>query len=334
LVTWPSVGAHLADLSGQLGPVQSEDRMHGIRGLHVNWTLPRKIRRDSDATGYVPGPDEIVTSIHSALSWNKFHGPIDMSTDDDGAAWLEHSGLADLYRTIEVGPLQSIDPGIIDPLVYPTLGKVVALESATSPVAFLDTDFYLMRPAVGLESAGFVFTHFETVDNFVYPPAMLVPDANGAIDAAWDFTLPAANTSFAFFGSNHHRNAFVEKAMSYSRCNNLESDLYPWVRPCFAEQRISVFEASRLGVYYRPLVEAVWSPSQRRWAGRVVRDLYHHTWSDKDRILTDPGFARFFIDLQVAELLRQFPSARSRVLKLKDLGLLDFSPEATSAHGL
>jgi hypothetical protein len=307
-----------------------------VRGLHVNWTLPRKLRNIARVgPERLMAPDEIITAIHSALSWTEFHGPIDMFTDDAGAAWMERAGLADLYRRIEVDPLQSLDPRIIDPLVYPTLGKILVLEFASCPVAVFDTDFYLKRPAPGLRNGDqFVFTHVESVDNYVYPPAAQVPDVNGVIDPAWDFGIPAANTSFAFFASDRHREACVSKALAYASRNNRKSDLYAWVRPCFAEQRVSIFEARRLRVSYRPLIGATWSPVERSWSSPPVGDLYHHTWYETDRIVSDASFARRFVDAQIAALLRRFPDAEARVLKLKDLGWLEVPTDAAITSGV
>lgn len=299
----------------------------GVSGFHVNWTVARKILWRSYGEGYVMDPHEIVTSIHSALSWNKFHGPIDMVTDDEGAAWLEDSGLAELYRFIDVDTLASVDPKVYDPSVYPTLAKWLGPKCFDSPVAILDTDFYLKKPVVGLGHEDFIFTHLETVGNFLYPPATLIPDVNGAIDPEWDFTLPAANTSFAYFGSNLHRESFVQKALQYSRCNNEESELDYWVRPLFAEQRISIFEARRLGISYRPLIDAAWSPTERKWSRPVPDDVYHHTWGAADRIVSDRDFdfGRSFVSFELAELLRRFPNARRLIRNLMKRRLLDFA---------
>lgn len=299
-----------------------------VRGVHVNWTAPfRAGARPAPLAGEVV-PDgywmsalEVVTMVHSARAWQQYHGPIDHYTDRLGHEWLLDHGLDDLYGTVDAEVLERIDISAYDPLVYRMLGKTFAVGAFSEPVAILDTDLYLERPAAGLEGRAFGFAHFEAVGNAIYPDADQVPDPNGVMRPEWDFAQPATNMSIAYFGDRAHRDVFVDTALSFARRNHGPTDVHPHVRQTFAEQRIAPFEARRLGVALRPVVATTWDPATSRWLGRSPTADLHHTWRDKWRLGGDHDAARRYLIREMTKLAERFPKEGERLLALDERGL-------------
>jgi len=303
----------------------SETAAQRPRGLHVNWTAPATAGRvrtgaERDVTRLLPA-FEVVTQIHSVRAWRRFHGEVDMYTDLLGLRWLEHWQLTDLYDKVNVDVLSGVDTDAFDPRVFHTLGKVFALLATDGPVTWLDTDLYLERPVANLRGEQFVVAHYEAVGNVIYPGREKLPDPNGVVNRRWDFDQPATNTAIAYFGSEAHRAAFVRTALAYTAGNNAPSALHGDVRQAFTEQRISAFEAVRLGVPIRPVVDTVWDPTDRSWRGGAPDPAFHHTWREKKRLAQNPQAASGYLRQQVGRLISRFPDEADRLGRLAAAGL-------------
>ena len=283
--------------------------------MHVLWSAPFHhglTRHGRPQTKYALPAVELVTAIHSVLAWRCFHGSVELHADRAAIEYLDCHGLLDLYSRIDSEAIGAIDVISYNPIVYYTIAKVFALSSATRPMAVIDMDLYLRQPIRGLgDKAEFVFSHFEQVGNDVYPPFVELPDLNAVLRSTWDERTPAANTSIAYFGSMHHRDAFIAAALAFARQNDAPSAQHRDVRPAFAEQRISVLEAVRLGVEARPVAPTTWLLDEGRWSKGSPSDLFHHTWLDKGRLARDQAFADHYLRLQIGELLKAFPESIS-----------------------
>lgn len=304
----PGGTAMVSDRSSVFVPAKRVDAMH------VLWSAPFDhglTRHGQPRTGYEVPVAEIVTAIHSVFAWRAFHGDVELYADPRAAELLSRYGLADLYSRINTACLDAIDVVAFDPFVYYTLAKVFALIDADRPIAILDMDLYLRQPIRGLGcEAEFVFSHYESVCNDVYPPLVDLPDPNHVVNPSWEESLSATNTSIAYFGSDSHRRAFARSALAFCRHNNEHLGLHRDVRPAFAEQRISHFEAVSLGVSCRPVAPTTWLLDEGRWSEGSPNRFFHHTWLRKGRMARDSQYAAAYLIRQVGALLGRFPDSR------------------------
>ncbi|MEU8620495.1 hypothetical protein [Streptomyces sp. NPDC048623] len=284
-----------------------------LPAVHVNWTGPfraglRRARAGARPREYGFPAEEILTCVHSALAWRQFHGPVHLTTDALGAAWVREQGLDVLYDTVDTA-LDTLDDLDLNPVVYFTGGKYPAVRDRTAPFALLDTDLYLRRPLTGLDQGGFRFAHWESVDNPVYPEPDTLPNRAGADLSRWVFDTPATNMAVAVFLDEHHRAAFAEAALEYACGNGGPAPGEPVARPAFAEQRLAPAVARALGVSLRPVASGFWLVEEERWDGTPPTADFHHTWNLKAALRRDPDLRRAYLRLLLEELLSRFPDS-------------------------
>ncbi len=289
-----------------------DDASLRVPAFHTLWTAPSRAR-SLDHT--VPSW-EVVTILLSARSWQRFHGPVRLHTDEHGAEVLDRLGLLDLYDGVDTS-LEAVDPGEIDPVVYFTGGKLVALAAERAPVAMLDLDLFLLSP-LELTGADFVYAHREFARGDVYPPLTRLPGAQRAAAGvpARDW---AANTAVAVFHDEAHRAAFTAAAMRFMRGNADPLDLDPVALPAFCEQRLVLVEADRLGRSTAAVVPAVWDPPRRGWSGSTAGAPFHHTWVRKRLLPYDaPQRERYLLRL-VREVAQHHPEDLHRLTRTAEL---------------
>ncbi|WP_439427671.1 hypothetical protein [Micromonospora sp. LA-10] len=289
-----------------------DDVFPRMPAFHTLWTAPGRARSDHHT---IP-PWEVVTILLSVRSWQRFHGPVRLHTDAHGAHVLDRLGLLDLYADVDTA-LDGIDPGEIDPVVYFTGGKLVALSAERAPVAMLDLDLFLLAP-LALGGADFVFAHKEFARGDVYPPVERLPGADRVV-AGVPVRDWAANTAVAVFHDDAHRAAFTDAAMRFMRGNAAPAGLNPVALPAFCEQRLVLVEADRLGLSHAAVVPAVWDPPRRGWSGDTAGGPFHHTWIRKRMLAHDRTYrARYLLRL-VTEVARHYPADLDRLAPIDEL---------------
>ncbi|GAA3042272.1 DUF6734 family protein [Streptosporangium longisporum] len=295
-------------------------------GLHVNWTGPYRagLRRHRDRAlengPYTMPVEEILTCVHSAYAWRAFHGGVALVTDELGASYTAAQGLDVLYDRVDTR-LDDLDAMDVDPLLYFAAGKIYTARLYAAPFAVVDTDLYLRAPVGHLGRGGFVFAHWESVGNAVYPPPEEVPRPAGLELSRWLFDTPAANMALSVFLDDRHRAEYAEAAMAFMTGNAGPSAAEPIVRQTFAEQRLAPAVARSLGVDLRPLTDRFWVVETEEWDGPSHAGRFHHTWNQK-------------------RLLRQFPELRPAYWRylLEDLlwnhpGAADLLPSVPALAG-
>ncbi|MBB2744186.1 UNVERIFIED_ORG: hypothetical protein FHR35_004022 [Microbispora rosea subsp. rosea] len=290
-----------------------------VPGAHVLWTGPHRAglrrhrNRALDQGEYALPVEEILTCVHGAYAWRRFHGGVELVTDTLGAAYFARQGLDTLYDRIGT-ELDALDELDIDPLFYFAAGKCYTAALRPAPFAIFDTDLYLRRPLEGLDRGGFVFAHWESTGNAVYPPVAQVPNPSGADLSRCTFDTPAANMAVSVFLDDRHRAEYARTALSFMRGNAGPADSAPIVRQTFAEQRVAPAVARTFGVDLRPVTERFWIVENEEWDGPSHADRFHHTWHQK-RVLRDypelrPAYWRYLIE----DLLWSFPETYDLLL--------------------
>ncbi|SCL17984.1 hypothetical protein [Micromonospora inyonensis] len=279
----------------------------------------------------MPPIEEIVTAVHSALSWRRFHGPVTLYADTSTARYFHDHGLADIYDSIRTSEVDGIDTSRFSPTVYFSLPKIVALRHSAAPVAILDLDFFLRGPIRPPGDREFVFAHHETLDRRIYPRFTDLTNPHNLQFPGWRDDLPACNMAFAAFGSQAHLDAYTESALAYAEDNAAPGDLHPVARVTFAEQRLVAYWADRLGLTMRPLTASTWDVGAGKWTRGEPDAMFHHTWHAK-RLLDPSGRDRLRARL-VQELLDRFPDAARLLAGVPELGpfLRRQSPRSATA---
>ncbi|MDX6739389.1 hypothetical protein [Actinocorallia sp. A-T 12471] len=311
-----------------------------LPALHVNWTSPYRhgLGRHGDlaARAYRLPPEEIVTTVHSALAWRRHHGPIGLLTDSLGASYAKEQGIDALYDDVDAA-LDDLDAVDLDPLVYSTGAKIHAAALRRAPFAIIDTDLYLRRPLALPEGVGFVFAHWEDLDPVIYPDVADVPNHAGADLARWTFDTPAANMAISVFRDDAHRAAYAEAGMAYAVGNAGPYDGDVHVRAVFAEQRLAPAVARTLGTELRPATERFWLGGREAWDGPDHTDLWHHTWHLKAQLRTFAELRPVYLRYLVEDLLWRFPEAEPLLLDVPALAehaaLIRLTAADLRAHG-
>lgn len=316
--------------------------MTPLTGLHVNWTSPhrhglnREQGHDHGTRPYRLPAEEIVTLVHGALAWKALHGPIEMVTDGLGAAYLKEQGLDVLYDAVDTS-LDALDDIDLDPIVYSTGAKIYAASLRPAPFALIDTDLYLRAPLTGLDRGGFVFAHWETTDNSIYPPVGRVPNLAGADLDRWTFDTPAANMAISAFLDEAHRRAYTEAGLGYAIGNAGPHDGHPALRAAFAEQRIAPAVARTLGTDLRPVTERFWIVEDEAWEGPTSAGLFHHTWHQKRVLRMFPELRPAFLRHLLEDLLWRHPDSADLLATVPALGehteLIRLTLMDVRAHG-
>ncbi|MEU9510045.1 hypothetical protein AB0D32_27620 [Micromonospora sp. NPDC048170] len=281
-----------------------------VPAFHTLWTAPSR----AQGATHEFAPWEIVTTVLSVRSWQRFHGPVGLHTDHDGARLLDRLGLLDLYADV-AEDLSGIAADDIDPVVYYTGGKLVALAAERAPVAMLDLDLFLLR-AVDTTRADFVFAHRERANGDIYPPLDRLPGAGRVTGTPPDW---AANTSLAVFNDDRHRAAFTATAARFMRGNADPAGCDPVALPAFCEQRLVLLEADRLGLTCAPVIPAVWDPQRRDWSGDTTGVPFRHTWFRKSMLAIDPVWQARYVRQLVTEVSRHWPADLDRLAAIAPL---------------
>jgi hypothetical protein len=319
-----------------------------MRGLHINWTAPYFWRQRHAATGkrrrrYELDDVHLLTTVLSALSWRRFHGPLWLYTDRAGADCYERLGLIDLYRRVDDQVLAAIDPRSIDPDVYFAAGKLFAYQAAPLPFVQVDTDLVLRRPLPALEKTDVLFAHWEVGSRRVYPGRNSVPRPPGfGFPRDWKWSMHVMNCAILGLADETHRRSYTDLAIRYMTDNPPPATMDSVVPMVFAEQRILAMESERLGVRYRPVVSprwvsrnGTWVRGDRAWSSRspVVENAFHHTWLLKYGPLEDPAMRRRYCLALIAWVAHEYPRELNRLARIPQLGQLMSEWQAVERAG-
>lgn len=294
--------------------------------VHVNWTGPhrkgwRRIGlgfRDENPRPYELPSEELVTMVHGILAWRAHHGPVHLVTDDLGRSFADEQGLSPLYDRVDTC-LNDLDLLDVDPLLYPTAGKIYAAARHAAPFAIMDTDLYIRRPLDLGDGRGFGFAHWETVGNSVYPDPATLPAPEGTDLTGWNFDVRATNMAISLFFDDRHRQTYSAAALAFITGNSAPYEGLSMARALFAEQRIAPAVAIGMNLELRPVTERLWKVDEGLWDGPSYAADFHHTWHQKHVLRQFPELRPAYLRYLVEDLLWRFPGAAEILLDLPAL---------------
>ena len=266
-----------------------------MRAFHSFWSAPNRARNG----GRVAVSDhELLTLMLSALEWRAHNGEIGMVTDSAGAAFFAAAGLSALWSEPVSTALDGMDAAL-DPFFFWAAGKLEALRLTPAPCVMLDTDLVVWRDIGARLGDAVVAAHREARDPAVYPDPLETFSlaADYAFPAAWDFTLPAANTAFLYMPDERLKARYTAEAFRFMAALRPKG-LDPAVTMCFAEQRLLPMCAAAEGVAVDALLDQNALDAQ---------DLVTHLWGFKRDLALSPARRAEYCLGCVLRILRDFP---------------------------
>lgn len=270
-----------------------------MRAFASNWTRPYAMQHPGQPYDI---PDfDLLTTILSALTWRQNNGSIRMITDRVGARYYRSLGLAPIWDDGISCALDGV-PYTVDPATFWAAGKLYALAQVPAPCAMIDTDFILWSDLRDrLAHSALTVIHREELASEIYPaPSAFALSAQYIFPSGWDWTTPACNTAFTWFGDEALRRAYLAEAFDFIRAARGRDSLIYMV---FAEQRLLAMCAEERGVRIDVLasLEQLFHPTQR---------AFTHLWGFKQALSEDRTLRVAFCRRCARRIARDFPDYR------------------------
>ena len=271
-----------------------------MRAFASNWTRPYAMQHPGRP--YEVADFELLTTILSALTWQQKNGSICMITDRVGARYYRSLGLESVWDGGISCQLDEV-PYTVDPSTFWAAGKLYALAQVPAPCAMIDTDFIVWSDLHDrLADSALTVIHREDLAPEIYPdPSAFVLAPGYSFPQGWDWTAPACNTAFTWFGSDALRRAYLSEAFDFIRATRGRDGLIYMV---FAEQRLLAMCAGEHGVR----IEALSSPEQ---LFHPAQTDFTHIWGFKQGMAEHPELREAFCKRCAARIVRDFPAYRS-----------------------
>ena len=262
--------------------------------IHINWTKPF-----TDKTGSQYGTEdfELLTTVLSALNWQKHNGRISMITDSAGYDFYETNGLLPLW---DGGVKKTLDeiPAVNSDMFW-AAGKLWALHDSSAPVAVIDTDFIVWAPIAFDNLADAAVIHEEDLYPDVYPEiSHFKMKAGYEFDPGWDLSLRACNTAFAVIKNQDLLKYYTAEAIKFMQSAEDVDDSLTYM--VFAEQRLLPICAKKLRLQITVLsnLEQLFKDGER---------YFTHTWGMKQQMRDMPELRVDFCMRCAARIRRDFP---------------------------
>lgn len=276
-----------------------------MTGVHSNWTKPYFVRGGED---YCMEDFELLTTILSALEWQKKGGSIKMLTDGPGAEYFCSRHMEDLW---DGGLETALDdmPAEVDPFLFWAAGKLWALKSQDEPVCMVDTDMIVWQsPEPILKDAEIAVAHREEIMPDVYPKKEYFRMREGYTFPDWDWSVRPCNTAFLYIKDMDFKKYYVDRSMEFM--TSLKEDSNVVVPMVFAEQRLLSMCAAE---WNKPILHLL--------------DQYHlndqnlitHVWGHKSRLRSDKGERSAFCRRCIARIRRDFPQWDEKLWHIPEL---------------
>lgn len=267
-----------------------------MNAIHVNWTMPYRVRSELP---YTVEDFELLTTVLSALKWREKNGSIKLITDDYGKEFYEKAGISHIWDGGIETSLNDV-PQSINPSVFWAAGKLFALRTQTAPVTVIDTDFIVWEEILFDKLPAVTAIHFEDLYDDVYPDIGYFNMKTGyRFDPDWDWRLRAANTAFCVFKDSSLLDYYTAEAIRFmeNASDEVDDTLKYMV---FAEQRLLPMCAQKMGVYY-----TAFSNLERLFTHG--ENFFTHTWGMKQQMRDIPELRYDFCKRCVNRIINDFP---------------------------
>lgn len=267
-----------------------------MRAFHCNWTAPFRVRNPQAV--YRVEPYELLTTVLSAVFWQKNGGSIAMLCDSTAAAYYRACGLDGLWDG-GIRPVLDDMPPEIDPHIFWAAGKLYALRVFGAPCVMLDTDFIAWREIDSLvDGAQAAVIHREDIMPEVYPGQDAFPAAADFDFSGLDWSVRPANTALAYFGDAAFTDLYTGRALSFMCASRQADNALTYM--VFAEQRLLAMLARQQGIRLLSLSElpALFLSGQT-W--------FTHVWGFKQQMQKNPALLADFCRRCAARLQKDAP---------------------------
>ncbi|MDO5548339.1 MAG: hypothetical protein Q4F79_07610 [Eubacteriales bacterium] len=271
-----------------------------MRAFHTFWSRPFSMAHPGQPLSLTDY--DLFGTILSALQWRRRNGSIRLVTDRMGERYFCAYGLDFLWDDGMEVILDHI-PYSVDPSTFWAAGKLYALRAMHAPCVMLDTDFILWEDlSAPLSSSDLAVIHREELNPDIYPDPRHFLCAEGYhFPDGWDFTQPACNTAFCYFGSETLRQEYVQQSLDFVEASRGRHPLYYMV---FAEQRLLAMCAVQNGYTIDSLAAL-----PALFSGQTY---FTHLWGYKQLLQKDPEERRRFCLRCARRITADFPDAVAR----------------------
>ncbi|MBE6048330.1 MAG: hypothetical protein E7213_08035 [Clostridium sp.] len=281
-----------------------------IDAFHSNWTAPFFALKKSEK--YYIEDFEILTTMLSALEWQKNNGNIKMVTDEIGADFYRKIGIDSIWNLGIDDTLGKAMNKDINPTIFWAAGKIAALKKQQSPCIMMDTDFIVWKSLYNKLNCSLAAIHREELSD-VYPgkSAFKTKD-NFNLDAKFDWTVKPFNTAFVYINDDEFLKFYTENSMKFMK-NLIDSD-DNLINMVFAEQRMFSMCAEKLNLEVKELMPLSELSKNRQ-------DYFTHVWGLKDVMRRDKVKRKEFCKRCVNRLITDFPEYERNIAQVDVLKL-------------
>lgn len=279
-----------------------------MRAFHTNWTKPTLHQNNNK--DYLVEDFELLTTILSALEWQRHNGAIQMVTDKVGAAYYTKLGIESIWNLGIDDTLEENMPKSISPMTFWAAGKIFALAKQDTPCVMMDTDFIVWRSLEDiLGKHPLEVIHEEELESSVYPSSVSFKMKDSYYYHSWDWTKKACNTSFVVFTDRTLKEHYVKESIRFMMETEGED---PLIYMVFAEQRLLAMCAAELGIMPYPFAKLNNLFNEKQ-------ELFTHIWGFKKQLRCHNETRCNFCKQCIARIKQDFPEQYALLYKVESL---------------
>ncbi|MBO4843639.1 MAG: hypothetical protein J5490_03535 [Bacteroidales bacterium] len=279
-----------------------------MKALHIYSSAPF-FKYHKDEEFYIDDFD-ILSAILSALTWQKYNGPIKLYADSTVLKYYRELGIEDLWNGgIDTETLDN-PPKDIDQGIFWAAGKLLALKKEGAPVLMIDQDLIVWKNIDHLLAQGDILTfHKEYIDH-AYPPLKDLIVAPGyEPKRQWSWNSLPCNTAIAFIRKQWFLDYYLEHALEFMKDNNKPGTEYV-TRMVFAEQRILAMCAGEKRLKVHICLE---NPFQ------YENDTFTHIWGGKTVAREEPGQRYLLCKALISKIHKESPDFKPKTIKMAEI---------------
>ncbi len=267
-----------------------------IDAFHSNWTAPFFSLKKSDK--YYVEDFEILTTMLSALEWQKTNGNIKMVTDEAGAEFYRQIGIDSIWNLgIDDTLGKSIDKEI-NPNIFWAAGKIEALKKQKSPCIMIDTDFIVWKTLQDKLKCSLAAIHSEELSE-VYPgKAAFSMKDDYDFDKEFNWSIKPFNTALVYINNNDFLNFYTQSSIKFMK--NLINSNDRLINMVFAEQRMFSMCAEKMKLEVKELMTL-------DELGKNNQEYFTHIWGLKDIMRKNKDIRKQFCIRCIKRLITDFP---------------------------
>ena len=279
-----------------------------IDAFHSNWTAP--FFRLKRADKYYIDDFEILTTMLSALEWQKTNGNIKMITDEVGAEFYRKIGIDSVWN---LGIDDSLEKDIdkeINPKVFWAAGKIEALKKQEAPCVMIDTDFIVWKSLQDKLKCSLAAIHSEELSE-VYPGKEAFKMKSGDdFETDFNWSIKPFNTAFVYINNNEFLDFYTKSSIDFMK--NLINSEDRLINMVFAEQRMFSMCAEKMKLKVKELM-----PLEE--LAKNNQEYFTHVWGLKDIMRKNKDIRKKFCIRCINRIITDFPQYEENISEINVL---------------